>query len=89
MDVKEVDLTPYIAWTRGDFVFDNQRLEDIMQTLSLWYDMEVFYQNTSLKDLHFTGYVKRYQEIDQILKALSQSVGVKFERQDKTLIISK
>lgn len=89
MDVKEVDLAPYIAWTCGDFVFDNQRLEDIMHTLSLWYDIEVFYQNTSVKDLHFTGYVKRYQEIDQILKALSQSVGVKFERQDKTLIISK
>lgn len=89
MDVKEVDLTPYIAWTRGDFVFDNQRLEDIMQTLSLWYDMEVFYQNASLKELHFTGYVKRYQEIDQILNALAKSVGVKFNRQGKTLIISK
>lgn len=44
MDVKEVDLAPYIAWTCGDFVFDNQRLEDIMHTLSLWYDIEVFYQ---------------------------------------------
>lgn len=89
LEVKEIDLTPYTAWTRGEFVFENQRLEEILETLSLWYDIEVFYQNSSLKDLHFTGYVKRYQTIDQILNALSQSVGVKFSQQGKTLMVSK
>lgn len=88
IEVKEVDLTSYIAWTKGEFIFTNERLEQMMETLSLWYDMEVIYQNPALKDLHFTGYLKRYQSIDQILKALSHSVGVAFKKRGKTLIIS-
>ncbi len=89
VEVKDVDLTPYVAWTLGEFVFENERLEEIMETLALWYDVEVFYQSTSLKDLHFTGCVKRYQSINQILNALSHSVGVKFGQNGKTLIVSE
>lgn len=88
MDIRTADLAPYLAWTKGLFIFNNESLEQIMSTLSLWYDMDVFYQNASLQHLHFTGCVKRYESIDQILKALSQSVGVKFTQQGKTLIIS-
>lgn len=88
VNVRQTDLTPYYAWTKGLLIFNNETLEQIMSTLSLWYDMEVFYQNPMLKELHFTGYLKRYDRIDIILKALSQSVGVKFNQQGKTLTIS-
>ena len=59
-----------------------------MATLSLWYDMDVFYQNPSLQELHFTGCIKRYDRIETILKALSQSVGINFNIKGKTLMIS-
>lgn len=88
ISVRETDLTPYVAWTRGLFVFHNRSLEEIMTTLSLWYDIEVFYQSASLQELHFTGCVKRYDHIGRILNALSQSVGVKFNQKGKTLTIS-
>lgn len=88
MDIRTADLSPYLAWTKGLFIFNNESLEQIMLTLSLWYDMDVFYQNPSLQKLHFTGCVKRYECIDQILRALTQSVGVKFIKEGKTLIIS-
>lgn len=88
ISVRETDLTPYLAWTRGLFVFHNRSLEEIMTTLSLWYDIEVFYQSASLQELHFTGCVKRYDHIGRILNALSQSVGVKFNQKGKTLTIS-
>lgn len=88
ISVRDEDLTPYLAWTRGLFVFHNRSLEEIMTTLSLWYDIEVFYQSASLQELHFTGCVKRYDHIGRILNALSQSVGVKFNQKGKTLTIS-
>ncbi len=88
MSIQETDLTAYVAWTKGLFIFNNESLGQIMETLSLWYDIDVFYQNPELQKLHFTGYVKRYDDIDYILRALSQSVGVKFNQQGKTLTIS-
>ena len=60
-----------------------------MQTLGLWYDIEVFFQNTNLQTLHFTGCVKRYDCIDTILNALAQSVNVKFSQKGRTLVVYK
>lgn len=88
MDIQRTDLTPYYAWTKGLFMFNNESLRQIMSTLALWYNMDVFFQNPALQELHFTGCVKRYDQIETILKALSRSVGVKFNRQGKTLTIS-
>ena len=88
LDIRDADLTPCLAWTKGLFIFNNQTPGQIMSTLSLWYDMEVFFQNPVLEQLHFTGCVRRYEGIDNILKALSESVGVKINKQGKTLTVS-
>lgn len=88
LDIRDADLTPHLAWTKGLFIFNNRTLGEIMSTLSLWYDMEVFFQNPALEKLHFTGCVRRYEAIDHILKALSESVGVKINKQGKALTVS-
>lgn len=87
IDIRDADLSAAIAWTKGLFVFDNRTLEEIMQVLSRWYDVEVFFQDAALQKLHFTGSVERYEQIDLILKALSGSVGVKINKQGRTLTI--
>lgn len=89
VDIRQTDLAPYLAWTKGLFIFNNESLEQIMQTLGLWYDIEVFFQNTNLQTLHFTGCVKRYDCIDTILNALAQSVNVKFSQKGRTLVVYK
>ena len=89
VNVKTVDIEPYVSWKDGFFVFENQTMEQIMNTLSLWYDVDVFYTNEQLKNLHFTGHVKRYDQIDNILKAIKSAVGVTFTIKDRTICISK
>lgn len=78
IEVKEVDVESYVAWKDGFFVFEDESLEQIMNTLSLWYDVDVFYVNPQLKGLHFTGHMRRYDQIDNILKAIGSAVGVTF-----------
>lgn len=89
LNVKNVDIEPYIAWKDGFFVFENQTMEQIMNTLSLWYDVDIFYTNEQLKELHFTGHVKRYEKIDNILRAIKSAVGVTFAVEGKEIWISK
>ena len=89
VDVKEVNVAVYTDWKDGIFRFENQRLEDILTVLSNWYDVDVFYQTPSVKELHFSGYMERYKDVRVILEAITLSTGVTFSIQGKTIIVSK
>ena len=89
MSVREVNVTSYVAWKSGYFLFENERLEDILSELARWYNVDVFYQTSSVKDLHFSGYMERYKEIDTILGAITLSTGVRFSIQGTTIVVSK
>ena len=88
-EVKEVDVRQYVVWKDGYFTFENESLEQILNTLSLWYDVDVFFQSESAKQLVFTGYMKRYNDISEILDAITDVVGVNFTINGKTIIVSK
>lgn len=87
--VEKVDVIPYVAWKDGNFVFQNERLEQIMEKLSLWYDVEVFYTANDLKEIRLSGDMKRYEEICDLLYFLEKSSAVKFKIQNRTIIIDK
>ena len=89
VEVKEVDVNLYTDWKNGIFRFKNQRLEDILTILSNWYDVDIFYQIPSVKELHFSGYMERYKNFEIILEAITLSTGVQFSIQGKTVVVSK
>ena len=82
-----MDVRKYIDWKNGDFVFSGDRLEEVMDKLSLWYDCKVFYQNADLKDVRLSGDMKRYGEVEEFLHFLEISTGARFEVQGKTIIV--
>ena len=51
------------------------------------YDINVFYANESVRKICFTGYMKRYEQIDLILKAIQSTVSVSFEIKNKTITV--
>lgn len=88
-DVKKVNIQKYVVWKDGYFTFENETLEQIMSTLSLWYNVDVFFQSEAVKQVMFTGYMKRYDEIDKILNAMTDVVGVKFNINGRIIVVSK
>lgn len=89
VEVKDVNPESFVAWKAGFFAFDEESLEEIMNTLARWYDVEVFYVNNDLKNLHFTGHLKRYDQITTILKAIESAVNVKFSVKGRTISVMK
>lgn len=89
MKVEEVDPDLYTLWRKGIFVFERESLENIMNTLSLWYDMEIFFQSESVKKLHFSGHMKRYEQIEDILHAITDATGVVFTINGRTVCVSR
>lgn len=89
LTLKEVDVSLYTAWKDGIFRFDRERLDEILNTLSDWYDVAIFYRNPDVKNLHFSGYMERYDQIGIILEAITEATGVRFAIQGKTIVVSE
>lgn len=87
--LKEVDAFDYISWTEDKFVFRNERLEEILHTLSLWYDTEIFWMNEDIKDIRFNGNLKRYDNITKILVSMEQTLSVRFKIKGNAITVLK
>ena len=77
--VEEADPYRYIAWKDGEFVFERETIEEIMERLGRWYDVKVFYENESLKQKRFTGVISRYENIEQVLRLIEGPATLRFE----------
>lgn len=88
VEIREVDVYPYIAWRTQDMVFVNESLESILEKAARWYDVEIFFQKESLKNLRFYGNMKRYADISELLFFLEKTSDVHFSVKDRTVIVS-
>lgn len=79
IQVENVDHYKYVAWKDGEFVFERETIEEIMERLSRWYDVKVFYSNESLKQKRFTGAISRYKDIEQVLHLIEGPATLHFE----------
>lgn len=82
-----VDVEEFVGWKDGVFVFKNQRLEDIMKDLARWYDVKVFYQQPALKDIEFTGNLKRYDEVNVFMELLRSTNELNYSIDGNTIIL--
>ena len=75
---RKVDVAEFVAWKNGKYVFKQKRLEDILSTLSRWYDFEVFYQNEDVKEILFSGELRRFDDFNYLLRLIERTSDVKF-----------
>lgn len=86
-EVHEIDTRFCTGWKDGLFQFREERLEDIMEQLSRWYDIGVFYTCEPVKNLHFSGDLSRFKSISTFIEMFEKSSDLKFTLHGKTLII--
>ena len=87
LDVREVDAAVYSAWTKGRFVFRRERLETILDDVSRWYNVTVFYEQSSAKDILFSGIMERYADISKTLEMLETTGKVSFIIDEQKIIV--
>ncbi|MDR1718974.1 MAG: DUF4974 domain-containing protein [Dysgonamonadaceae bacterium] len=89
LSLKTVDVAPYIAWNEGKFIFENEDLSEIMTTLALWYDMDVYFEKDELRNLRFTGSLERSVSIAHFFKAIEFSTEVSINVSGNKVYINK
>lgn len=85
LSVRTVNTSLYTSWVDGKIHFKDERLEDIMNALSRWYDMEVFYREPSVGGLRFGCNVNRHKDITPFLELLEKTGKVSITIKGKTI----
>ena len=75
---RKVDVAEFVAWKDGKYIFKQKRLEDILSTLSRWYDFEVFYRNEDVKYVLLSGELRRFDDFSYLLRLIERTSDVKF-----------
>ena len=70
VSLKAVDAESFSAWIKGDFVFFDERIEDICKKLSRWYNVKFDISSASLKNIKYSGVIKRYKTFNDIAELI-------------------
>lgn len=87
--VNSVEVDLYTSWKDGIYIFEKQRLEDVLSTISRWYDLTFFYTNPELKNTTFSGRLRRYDSASILLNLFEQLGGVTFQVNGRTVVVGK
>lgn len=85
--VHAVDAESAIAWKNGLFIFENETLKIAMDKIARWYDVEVEYQNPSLKSLTVGGIISRFEKVSEVLNLFEKAADIQFTLKGRTIII--
>jgi len=86
---KKVNTSLFTSWKDGSYKFENEKLENIMETISRWYNIHVFYANAEVKEMRFTGKIMRYRNISDFVKMLEMTHDICFEINKNSIVVSK
>src|SRR5690606_28898330 len=86
IDVRPADVESIIAWKNGDFVFDQEGLQSVMQKIARWYDVEVIYPPNK-RDIKFSGVIARSRNLSEVLKMMELTGEVTFKIEGRRVFI--
>ncbi len=84
---RAVDLEEYVGWVEGLYVFNNRSLGEIMETFERWYDIQVYYETENLRNITYSGSLKRYGTINSFLEALELTGDLTYKISGRNILI--
>nr|WP_068893420.1 FecR family protein [Pedobacter panaciterrae] len=85
----DVDVESDVAWKEGWMIFSNSELKDVMEQLGRWYDYNIVFQSEKLKQVHFGGKLRKYNEVGTLLSIIEKTGSVNIEVRNQTIYIKE
>ena len=89
LSVREADVMSVLAWKDGDFVFRNEPLENVMEEVARWYDVDVVYASDELRTRKVYLYMDRPDTVEYMLEQLTLLGGVDYEIMDNRITLKE
>lgn len=87
MAKNSVSVSTNISWIQGIFEYENMTLEEITTQLSRWYGVNFIFSAAEFKTRRFTGVVKKYDELNNVLKIIEKTTNVSFMINGKDIAV--
>ena len=78
IEVSKINTSFYTSWKEGTILFRNEKLVDIARKLERWFNVEIVFDQESVKELKFTGSILKNKPIDQIMEILKYTSNVDY-----------
>lgn len=87
ISIRKVNTEIYTAWVKGEFVFRNQPLNEILTQLARWYDFTIVYENPAIKAMRFTGSAEKIRSLDYLLNQIQYVTDIKYKNEENKIIL--
>lgn len=88
--ISKVEASTFSSWKDGRFEFQNEDLVEVFKVVERWYDVDITFDESTFRGMHFSGVIKRNKDANHFFEILSLSVPIRFEiNADKIKITSK
>lgn len=84
--IRNVDVQPNVIWKNGEFYFNGEHFDDIMNEISRWYNIELKYEG-QVPGKKYTGSISRNARLSDVLEMLKTVSGASFDIQARIVTI--
>ena len=88
-EVREVDVSPYVAWKEGVLSFASLPLEELGRRIQRWYGVKFEFVRGETKRLKFSGELRREYDIGYVCRLLETISGISFTMEGDRVVIGK
>lgn len=86
--LKPVDHTLYTDWIRGKIIYKNVSLYHIVEDLERWYDMDIEFEDETTKEIKFSLFVNRGDQVSEIFEILKATDRINFRLSENKIIVT-
>lgn len=84
--IRTIDVEDAIDWKNGYFHFDNAGIEQVMNKIRRWYNIQVVYEGAK-PAVKFTGMIARQEKLSRLLELLRTTGGADFQISNNQVIV--
>ncbi|WP_108870370.1 FecR family protein [Aquimarina aquimarini] len=84
----KVDVSKYMSWRDGKFIFKKEKMEVILKKLSRYYNVTINIQNEALRNQTFSGHLDLKDTIEMVMEVLKQTTDLKYKIENKEFVIN-
>ncbi|WP_108807388.1 FecR family protein [Aquimarina spinulae] len=85
---KRVDVTKYMSWRDGKFIFKKERMDMIVKKLSRYYNVVISIESEELKMQTFSGHLDLKDSVEKVMEVLKQSTDLRYKIENGKFVIN-
>lgn len=82
------DLESSLAWKNNYFYFADLPIQEVLQQISRWYDVDIHYQG-KIPGERVWGQISRTKKLKEVLEILEKANHIKFKQKGKEVIVMR